>query len=407
MASRQTQYDTLLDELLKDCTTPQEILGAHGLLKQLTKRLVERALEAELTAHLGYAPHARQAGARGNYRNGTGTKTVHLETGPCDLEVPRDRNASFEPQLVKKRQRRLEGFDDKVLALYSRGLSTRDIQGHLEELYGTEVSPTLISTVTDAVLDEVRTWQARPLASVYPILYFDALFVKSRQDGPVQTKAVYLALGINLEGEKDLLGLWLSESEGAKFWLSVFTELKNRGMQDCFIACVDGLKGLPEAIEAGFPKTQVQLCIVHKVRNSLKYVPWKERKAVAADLRAIYGAATLPEAEQALERFADRWDTKYPAISPSWLADWDRLTVLFDYPPEIRRVIYTTNAIESLNYTLRKRLKTRGAFPNDEAIVKVVYLALQQIAKRWTRPIRDWKAALNQFVILFGERVPV
>jgi putative transposase len=393
--------------LLKDCTTPQEILGAHGLLKQLTKRLVERALEAELTAHLGYAPHARQAGARGNYRNGTGTKTVHLETGPCDLEVPRDRHASFEPQLVKKRQRRLEGFDEKVLALYARGLSTRDIQGHLEELYGTEVSPTLSSTVTDAVLDEVRTWQARPLASVYPILYFDALFVKSRQDGPVQTKAVYLALGINLAGEKDLLGLWLSESEGAKFWLSVFTELKNRSMQDGFLACVDGLKGLPEAIEAVFPKTQVQLCIVHKVRHSLKYGPWKERKAVAADLRAIYGAATLPEAEQALERFADRWDTKYPAMSPRWLADWDRLTVLFDYPPEIRRVIYTTNAIESLNYTLRKRLKTRGAFPNDEAIVKVMYLALQQIAKRWTRPIRDWKAALNQFVILFGERVPV
>ena len=406
MASRKTQYDALLDELLKDYTTPQEILGAHGLLKQLTKRLVERALEAELTAHLGYAPHARQAGDHGNYRNGTGTKTVQLEAGPCDLEVPRDRNASFEPQLVKKRQRRLEGFDDKVLALYSRGLSTRDIQGHLEELYGTEVSPTLISHITDAVLDEVRTWQARPLASVYPILYFDALFVKSRQDGPVQTKAVYLALGVTLEGEKDLLGLWLSESEGAKFWLSVFTELKNRGMQDCFIACVDGLKGLPEAIEAVFPKTQVQLCIVPKVRNSLKYVPWKERKAVAADLRAIYGAATLPEAEQALERFADRWDPKYPAISPSWLADWERLTVLFDYPPEIRRVIYTTNAIESLNFTLRKRLKTRGAFPNDEAIVKVVYLALQQIAKRWTRPIRDWKAALNQFVILFGERVP-
>jgi putative transposase len=406
MASRKTQYDALLDELLKDSTTPQEMLGAHGLLKQLTKRLVERVLEAELTAHLGYAPHARQAGDPSNYRNGTGTKTVQLEAGPCDLEVPRDRNASFEPQLVKKRQRRLEGFDDKVLALYSRGLSTRDIQGHLEELYGTEVSPTLISHITDAVLDEVRTWQARPLASVYPILYFDALFVKSRQDGPVQTKAVYLALGVTLEGEKDLLGLWLSESAGAKFWLSVFTELKNRGMQDCFIACVDGLKGLPEAIEAVFPHTQVQLCIVHKVRNSLKYVPWKERKAVAADLRAIYGAATLPEAEQALERFADRWDTKYPAISPSWLADWDRLTVLFDYPPEIRRVIYTTNAIESLNFTLRKRLKTRGAFPNDEAIVKVVYLALQQIAKRWTRPIRDWKAALNQFVILFGERVP-
>ena len=321
--------------------------------------------------------------------------------------MPRDRDGSFEPQLVKKRQRRLEGFDDKVLALYARGLSTREIQEHLEELYGVEVSPTLISNVTDAVLDEVRTWQVRPLASVYPILYFDALFAKSRQEGPVQTKAVYVALGITVDGEKELLGLWLSETEGAKFWLSVFADLKNRGVEDCFIACVDGLKGLPEAIEAVFPQTQVQLCIVHKVRNSLKYVPWKERKTVAADLRAIYGAATLAEAEHALERFAERWDTKYPTISPSWLADWDRLMVFFDYPPAIRRVIYTTNAIESLNYTLRKRLKTRGVFPNDESLVKVLYLALQQVAKKWTRPIRDWKAALNQFVILFGERVPV
>ena len=269
------------------------------------------------------------------------------------------------------------------------------------------MSPTLISTITDAVLDEVRTWQARPLASVYPILYFDALFVKSRQEGPVQTKAVYLALGITMDGEKELLGLWLSESEGAKFWLSVFTELKNRGVQDCFIACVDGLKGLPEALETVFPHPQVQLCIVHKVRNSLRYVPWRERRAVAADLRAIYGATTLAAAEQALERFADRWDTKYPAISPSWLADWDRLTVLFDYPPAIRRAIYTTNAIESLNYSLRKVLKGRSAFPHDESIIKVLYMGLQHVAKKWTQPIPEWKAALNQFVILFGERVPV
>ena len=300
-----------------------------------------------------------------------------------------------------------EGFDDKVLSLYARGLSTRDIQGHLEELYGTEVSPTLISSITDAVLDEVRTWQARPLASVYPILYFDALFVKSRQEGAVHTKAVSLALGVTKDGEKELLGLWLSASEGAKFWLSVFTDLQNRGVQDCFIACVDGLKGLPEAIEAVFPQTQVQLCIVHKVRNSLKYVPWKERRAVAADLRAIYGAATLPEAEQALERFAERWDAKYPAISPSWLADWDRLTVFFDYPPAIRRVVYTTNAIESLNYSLRKALKGRSAFPNDESIIKVLYMGLQHVAKKWTQPIPEWKAALNQFVMLFGERVQV
>jgi putative transposase len=377
------------------------------LLRQLTKRVVERALEAELTTHLGYAPHARNGSGPGNCRNGKGKKTVQTETAQFDIEVPRDRDGSFEPQLVKQRQRRRDGFDDKVLALYARGLSTREIQAHHEELYGVEVSPTLISHITDAILDEVRTWQSRPLASVYPLLYFDALFVKSRQEGPVHTKAVYVALGITVAREQELLGLWLSETEGTKCWLSVFTELHNRGVEDCFSACVDGLKGLPEAIEAVFPHTQVQLCIVHKVRNSLKYVPWKERKAVAADLRAIYAAATLAEAEHALEGFAERWDTKYPTISPSWLADGDRLTVLCDDPPAIRRVIYTTNAIESLHYTLRKRLKTRGVFPTDEAIVKLLYLALQNVAKRWTRPIRDWKAARNQFVILFGERVPV
>ena len=407
MTSVDSQHEALLDELLKNYTSPQDILGEHGLLKYLTKRLVERALDAELTAHLGYAPHVRHGSPQGNTRNGTGQKSVQTATGPLDLVVPRDRHGSFDPQLVKKRQRRLEGFDDKVLSLYARGLSTREIQGHLEDLYGTEVSPLLISTITDAVLEEVRPWQSRPLASVYPILYFDALFVKSRQEGPVQTKAVYLALGITMDGQKELLGWWLSESEGAKFWLSVFNDRNHRGVQDCFIACVDGLKGLPEAIEAVCPKTQVQRCIVHQVRNSLRYVPWKERRAVAADLRAISGAATLAEAEQGLERFAERWDAKYPVISPSWLMDGDRLTVLCDYPPAIRRVIYTTNAIESLNYSLRKVLKGRGAFPNDEAIVKLLYMGLQHVAKKWTQPIRDWKAALNQFVILFGERVPV
>ena len=287
-----------------------------------------------------------------------------------------------------------------------RGLSTRDIQGQLEELYGVEVSPTLISNVTDAVMDDVRAWQSRPLSAVYPILYFDALFVKTRQEGPVTSKAVYLALGINLEGEKELLGLWVAQSEGSKFWLSVFNELRNRGVQDCFIACVDGLKGLPEAVEAVFPYTQVQLCIVHKLRNCLKYVPWKERKAVARDLRTIYAAPTLSEAEQALERFCACWDAKYPAIGPSWRAEWQRLTVFFNYSPEIRKVIYTTNAVESLNYSLRKLLKTRGAFPNDDSIVKVLYLAIIRVAKKWTMPIRDWKSALNQFVILFGDRVP-
>lgn len=407
MARVKSKQDALIDELLKGCQDPKGILGRDGLLKQLTKRLVERALQAELTGHLGYEPNAAEGRGAENSRNGYGQKTLQSDTGPIPVEVPRDRNGSFEPQLVKKRQRRLEGFDEKVLALYARGLSTRDIQGQLEELYGAEVSPSLISNVTDAVLEDVRAWQSRPLSAVYPILYFDALFVKTRQEGPVTTKAIYLALGINLEGEKELLGLWVAQTEGSKFWLTVFNELKNRGVCDCFIACVDGLKGLPEAIEAVFPRTQVQLCIVHKLRNSLKYVPWKERKAVAAELRAVYAAPTLTEAEQALARFSERWDAKYPAISPSWRADWQRLTVFFDYSPEIRKVIYTTNAIESLNYSLRKLLKTRGAFPNDEAIIKIIYLAINRVAKKWTMPIRDWRAALNQFVILFGDRVPV
>ena len=407
MASDKSKQDALIDELLKECQDPKDILGQNGLLKQLTKRLVERTLQSELTDHLGYGPYKPEGRGSGNYRNGSGQKTVQSDSGAIQIEVPRDRNGSFEPQLVKKRQRRLEGFDDKVLALYARGMSTRDIQGQLEELYGVEVSPTLISNVTDAVMEDVRAWQSRPLSAVYPILYFDALFVKTRQEGPVTTKAIYLALGINLEGEKELLGLWVGQTEGSKFWLTVFNELKSRGVCDCFIACVDGLKGLPEAIEAVFPSTQVQLCIVHKLRNSLKYVPWKERKAVATDLRAIYAAATLVEAEQALERFSQRWDAKYPAISPSWRVDWPRLTVFFDYCPEIRKVIYTTNAIESLNYSLRKLLKTRGAFPNDDAILKILYLAINRVAKKWTMPIRDWKAAINQFVILFGDRVPV
>lgn len=407
MTRKKSKQDTLIDELLEDCQDPKDVLGKNGLLKQLTKRLVERTLEAELSGHLGYEPHHIKGRGSGNNRNGKGRKTVQSDTGALEIEVPRDRNGTFQPQLVKKRQRRLEGFDDKVLALYARGLSTRDIQGQLEELYGAEVSPTLISNVTNGVMEDVRAWQSRPLSAVYPILYFDALFVKSRQEGPVKNKAVYLALGINLEGEKELLGLWIAETEGSKFWLSVFNELKSRGVQDCFIACVDGLKGLPEAIETVFPHTQVQLCIVHKLRNSFKYVAWKDRKAVAKDLRTVYGAVTLAEAEQALESFSENWDTKYPAISPSWRAEWERLTVFFDYSAEIRKVIYTTNAIESLNYSLRRMLKNRGSFPNDDSILKILYLAINRVSKKWTMPLRNWKAALNQFVILFGDRVPV
>src|SRR5919109_1409823 len=406
MTSVDPKQEALLDELLKDYTDPQAILGEHGLLKHLTKRLVERALDAELSAHLGYAPHVRHGTMDGNARNGKGQKTVQMATGPLDLVVPRDRQGSFAPPRVKKRQRRLAGCADKVLSLYARGRSPREMQGHLEELYGTEVSPPLIATLTDAVWDDVRTWQARPLASVSPSLYCDALCVKSRQDGPVQTKAGSLARGIPLEGETELLGLGRSESEGATCWLSVCTELNNRGVQDCCLAGVDGLTGLPEAIAAVFPQTQVQVCIVQKGRKSLRSVPWKARRAGATARRAISGAATLPEAEQALERFAERWDAKYPASSPRWWAAWDRLPVLFDYPRAIRRVIYTTNASESLKYSLRKVRKGRRAFPTDEAIMKLVYMGLQHVAKKWTQPIREWKAALNQFVMLFGERVP-
>jgi putative transposase len=398
--------DALLDELLKDCRSPEDILGKHGLLKQLTQRLVERALAGELTAHLGYEPHEKEVEARDNTRNGHSAKRLQTETGPLPIEVPRDRVGSFEPQLVKKHQRRLAGLDDVVLSLYARGLSTREIQGHLEELYGTAVSPTLISQVTDAVLEEIKVWQNRPLEALYPILYLDALMVKSREDGTVRNRAVYVALGVTLSGHKELLGLWIAPTEGAKFWLSVLTELKNRGMQDCFIACVDGLTGFPEAIETVLPQTQVQLCLVHKVRNSLTYVSYKDRRAVAKDLKAIYTAPTLAGAEQALEVFADTWDKRYPAISSSWLADWERLIPLFEYPLEIRRVVYTTNAIESLNRSLRRVLKTRGAFPTDEAIRKVLYLALQNAAKTWSMPIANWNVALNQFAILFADRMP-
>lgn len=395
----------LLDELLSDYQKPEDLIGENGLLKQLTKRLVERALDAEMTAHLGHERHAPVANASGNTRNGRSRKTLKGEFGELPIEVPRDREGSFEPQIVPKHQTRWTGFDEKVLSLYARGMTVREIQAHLQEMYGAEVSPSLISNVTDAVIDEVKLWQARPLDQVYPILYLDCIHVKVR-DGAVRAKAVYLAIGITLAGEKEVLGLWLSQNEGAKFWLQVVTELKNRGVQDIFIACVDGLKGFPEAIEAVFPATTVQLCIVHMVRHSLNYVSWKRRAEVAADLKRIYTSATLEEAELHLGEFEAKWDTDYPPIGQSWRRNWDRLTPFFDFPPEIRKVIYTTNAIESVNYSLRKLTRNRGAFPSDEALIKLLYLALRNISKKWTMPIRDWKAALNQFTIRYEERLP-
>ena len=402
MASREES----LDELLKDYKTPEDLLGKNGIVKQLTKALIERALQAELTDHLGYDKHAAAGRDSGNARNGTSAKTLKTDQGDLPLDIPRDRQSDSDPQLVPKGQRRSGVLDEKIISLYARGLTVSEIQGHLEELYGTEVSKGLISTVTNAVWDEVTAWQNRPLDSVYPIVYFDALQVKIRAESTLTNQAVYLALGVNVAGEKELLGLWIAQTEGAKCWLGILNELKNRGVDDLFIACVDGLSGFPEAVEAAFPQTQIQLCIVHMVRNSLRYVPWKQRKAVAADLKKIHQAASAKEAETQLDAFEKAWDAAYPTISKSWRQHWAHLTPFFAFPPDIRRVIYTTNAIESLNSTLRKIIKTRRMVPSEEATIKLLYLALNNIAKKWTRPIKDWRKALNQFAILFEGRLP-
>lgn len=400
-----TVSNELIDSLLANYKKPEDLMGEHGILKQLTKRLVERALEVELADHLGHAKHEPVANPAGNTRNGKSKKTLKGEFGELPLEIPRDRQGSFEPQIIPKYQTRWNGFDDKILSLYARGMTVREIQAHLAEIYGTEVSPTLISSVTDAVIEDARAWQSRPLDAVYPIVYLDCIHVKIRDAGTVRTKAVYLALGLNLSGEKELLGLWIAQTEGAKFWLQVVTELKNRGLQDIFIACVDGLKGFPEAIETVYPKTAVQLCIVHLVRYSLNYVSWKLRKAVAADLRTIYTAATVEEADIRLDDFEAKWGADFPSIIQSWRRNWPRITPFFDYPPEIRSIIYTTNAIESVNMSLRKITKNRAAFPNDEAVLKLFYLALLNISQKWTVPLQNWKAALNRFSIMFEDRM--
>jgi len=404
MVDKRDEADKLLDELIKG-KTPQEIAGEGGLLQQLTKKLYERMLEGEMTHHLGYPPNAPEGKNTGNSRNGKSTKTVTTDTGDVQIDVPRDRNGEFEPQLVKKHQRRTSSFDDAVLALYARGMTTRDIQDHLQELYKTEVSPTLISAVTDAVIEEVKAWQGRALDPVYPVIYLDAIHLKLRESGSVKNQAVYLALGVNVDGHKELLGLWVGEHEGSKFWLNVLNELRNRGVKDILIACVDGLSGFPEAIETAYPRTEVQLCIVHMVRNSLKYVSWKQRKAVATDLKAIYTSATAEAAERALEAFEAKWEEKFPQIGRSWRTSWQHIIPFFAYPPEIRKVIYTTNAIESMQAQLRKVTRKRGSFPTADSVRKVVYLAMTRISKRWRRPIRDWAGALNHFSIVFEGRI--
>jgi putative transposase len=395
----------LIDELLAGRSTVAEIAGENGLLKQLTKALLERALAAELTTHLGYEKHSVAGHHSGNSRNGSSQKRLKGDFGTLEIEVPRDRAGSFDPQLVAKGQTRWHGFDDKILSLYARGMTTREIQGHLEEMYQVEVSPALISNVTDAVIEEVKAWQNRPLDRVYPIVYLDALMVKMRSEGRVENRAVYVAIGITMEGQKEVLGLWTSAHEGAKFWLQVLTELNNRGVEDIFIACVDGLKGFPQAIETVFPKTTVQLCIVHMVRASLNYVNWKRRKLVAADLKTIYRAATAEEAERQLEQFAARWEAKYPTITAMWRRNWLGVIPFFQFPAEIRRIIYTTNIIESLNMSLRKAIKTRGAFPSEDAAMKVMYLALKNLAGKWNT-IQGWNDAMNRFALLWEARFP-
>ncbi len=396
----------VLDQILKDYEKPEDLLSENGLLQQLTKALVERALNGEMTHHLGYEKHSPAGNNSGNSRNGTTPKTLKGKRGQMEIEVPRDRNAEFEPQIVKKNQKRFDGLDEKIISLYARGMTTREIQGHLEEIYGVDVSPSLISNVTDAVLDEVRAWQSRPLDAVYPILYLDALQVKVKSGGSVRNKAIYLAFGVNLQGLKEVLGIWASDNEGSKFWMQVITELKTRGVQDIFIACVDGLKGFPEAIEAIYPNTQIQLCIVHLVRHSLFYVSHKDRKKIAQDLKLIYQAPTLEEADYQLNKFADKWNAVYPVVVKSWRANWMRVIPMFSFAPEIRCAIYTTNTIESLNMTLRKVIKNRAMFLSDEAVFKILYLALRNISKRWTMPIADWSGAMNQFAIIFEDRLP-
>jgi len=395
----------LIDELLKGGHSVAAIAGEQGLLKQLTKAILERALAAELSTHLGYEKHEAAGRGSGNSRNGSSKKRLKGDFGRLEIEVPRDRASSFEPQLIAKGQTRWHGFDDKILSLYARGMTTREIQGHLEEMYQVEVSPTLISNVTEAVMDEVRAWQSRPLDEVYAIVYLDALVVKMRVDGRVENRAVYVAIGVTLEGGKEVLGLWTSANEGAKFWLQVLTELNNRGVKDIFIACVDGLKGFPQAIETVFPQTTVQLCIVHMVRGSLNFVNWKQRQEVAADLKTIYRAATEDEAARQLELFAQKWDARYPTISALWRRNWLGIVPFFQFPAEVRKIIYTTNAIESLNMSLRKAIKTRGAFPSEDAAMKVMYLALRNLSAKW-HAIQGWKEALNRFTVLWEARFP-
>jgi transposase-like protein len=399
--------DRLLDNIDFRGLTQDEVVGQNGLIKTLTGKILQRALEAEMTEHLGYEKNSNDGDNSGNSRNGHTEKTVLMENQSAAIEVPRDRNGTFEPIIVPKHEKRLPIFNDQIISMYSFGMSDRDIKKHLEKIYNVEVSPDLISRVTNAVLEDVREWQNRPLEKSYAIVYLDALRVKGREDGKSCLKSVYTALAVNFEGKKEVLGFWIAENEGAKFWMGVLTELKNRGVEDILIACMDGLTGFPDALRAIYPQTRVQLCIVHMIRNSTKFVSWKDLKKVCADLKTIYSASTETAGREALEEFGKKWDGKYPMIYRSWDNHWENLCEFFKYPPEIRKAVYTTNAVESLNYQLRKVTKNRLSFSTDDAIMKILFLAIRNASEKWTMPIREWGQALNQFAIEFGkERVP-
>lgn len=407
--SRRRKQETIvsnevLDQLVKSISSEEDL---NAVMRQLSRGLLERVLEAEMTEHLGHDSGAVVINSEGNTRNGIGKKIVKGDLGEVELDIPRDRQGEFEPQIIKKHQRRLTGLDKRILSLYARGLSTTDIQDELKEMYEVELSSSLISEVTDAVLAEVKAWQSRPLEALYPVVYLDCIYVKLRVEGSVRTQAVYVAIAINLDGHKEVLGLWVGTeaTEGSRFWLSVLTELQQRGLEDAFIFCVDGLKGFPEAIEQVYPQSQVQLCIVHLIRNSLHFVPWDQRKEVAKDLKAIYTAASEKKAEEALEAFEEKYKADYPTVGQIWRRNWLNIIPIFDYPADIRKVIYTTNVIESLNYSLKKPLKTRGAFPTEDSLMKVLYLAISNASKKWTLPIKSWKKALNWFAQLFGDRL--
>lgn len=394
----------LAEELAKDIKSEADL---SKLTQIFVKATVEKALGVEMESHLGYSKHSSLGKRSGNSRNGYSQKTLRTDNGEVLVSTPRDRNGTFEPEIVRKGQTRLKSFDDKILSLYAKGMTTRDIVETFKEMYDADISATLVSKVTEAVIEDVIAWQNRSLESIYPVVYLDCIVVKIHQDKRVINKAIYLALGINLEGHKELLGMWISENEGAKFWLSVLTELQNRGLKDIFICCVDGLSGFPEAIQTVYPNAAIQLCIVHMVRNSLKYVTFKDRKPVAADLKKIYRSISADEAIIELEAFEKAWNKKYPSIAKSWRRNWDNIITLFDYPDEIRKIIYTTNAIESLNSVLRKAIKNRKIFPNDNSAFKVLYLAIKQASKKWTMPIRAWKPAVNRFIIEYEERIKV